>query len=188
MPKQTFKTKPQLIQLLHVARSKLQMDEHVYRQNLQAWAGKASSKDMTIPQLETCLAGMKRLGFKPVAKVKDQPAKKHSPSKAQGSKDERSVIRAIWIFMHRAGFLRDGSEFALNAYVARQTAQFNGGTGIASVQWLEGKDAVMVLESLKNWCRRLMYSELQKLGADVWPAMSYQDALNKWEKLKGSSK
>lgn len=179
-----------LVTKIHIARTQLGMDDDSYRANLAHYAhGKTSCTEMTIPELNAVLAAFKKLGFKPKqATSKKQPNTKYSPSTATGPKDERSVIRAIWIFMHRAGFVRDGSESALNSYVARQTAQFNGGTGIASVQWLEGKDALIVLESLKKWCRRLMYSELQKLGADVWPTMSYQDVLSKWEKLKGASK
>lgn len=179
-----------LITKIHIARSQLGMDDDSYRANLAHYAnGKTSCTQMTVTELEAVLSAFKKLGFKAKPKAPArQPEKKYSPSTADGPKDERSVIRAIWIFMHRAGFLRDGSETALNTYVSRQTAQLNGGTGIQSVQWLEGKDAVLVLESLKKWCRREMYRELQKLGANLWPAMSYQQLLSKWEKLKGTDK
>jgi phage gp16-like protein len=188
----TAKTDPRraLITKIHIARSQLGMADDSYRANLAHYAnGKTSCTQMTVTELEAVLSAFKKLGFKAKPKAPTrQSEKKYSPSTADGPKDERSVIRAIWIFMYRAGFLRDGSETALNTYVTRQTAQLNGGAGIQSVQWLEGKEAVLVLESLKKWCRREMYRELQKLGANLWPAMSYQQLLNKWEKLKGTDK
>lgn len=189
-PKSTNQDRKLLVTKIHIARNQLGMDDDSYRANLAHYAnGKTSCTEMTVPELHSVLAAFKKLGFKPKqATSKKQPNTKYSPSTAEGPKDERSVIRAIWIFMHRAGFVRDGSESALNSYVARQTAHLNGGAGIQSVQWLEGEDAVLVLESLKKWCRREMYKELQKLGANLWPAISYQQLLNKWEKLKGASK
>lgn len=177
-----------LVTKIHIGRNELGMDDDSYRANLAHYAnGKTSCTNMTVPELHAVLAAFEKLGFKPKkAPAKKQPGKKYSPKTVDGPRDERSVIRAIWIFMHRAGFIRDGSETALNAWVARQTAQSSNGTGIASVQWLTGADAVLVLEALKKWCRRLMYSDLQKRGCDVWPTMDYQTLLNKWERANGA--
>jgi len=177
-----------LVAKIHIARSQLGMDDDSYRANLAHYAnGKTSCTDMTVPELHAVLAAFEKLGFKPKkAPAKKQPGKKYSPKTTDGPRDERSVIRAIWIFMHRAGFIRDGSETALNAWVARQTVHINSGAGIQSVQWLEGSDATHVLEALKKWCRRLMYSELQKRGCDVWPTIDYQTLLDKWERANGA--
>lgn len=154
MPKQTFRTKPQLIQLLHVARTKLNMDEHVYRQNLQAWCGKASSKDMTIPQLETCLAGMKRLGFKPVAKAKDQPAKKPL------EQDQLKKLGQIWTQMAAQGLIKHAAYSALEQWAIKQSQHLNQGTPIQKLEWM-APIASELIEQLKRWHRRLM---LQKLN------------------------
>ena len=43
--------KQRLIQLIHIARSDLKMDEDTYRQMLQGLTGKASTKGMDITQL-----------------------------------------------------------------------------------------------------------------------------------------
>ena len=177
-----------LVAKIHIARSQLRMDDDSYRANLAHYSnGKTSCTDMTVPELHAVLAAFEKLGFKPKkAPAKKQPGKKYSPKTADGPRDERSVIRAIWIFMHRAGFIRDGSETALNTWVARQTADTNGSLGISDVEWLHGNDATKVLEALKKWCRRQMYSELQKRGCDVWPTMDYQTLLNKWERANGA--
>lgn len=176
-----------LVAKIHIARNQLGMDEDSYRANLAHHSkGKVSCTDMTIPELEAILSAFKKLGFKPKKAGTKKPKTQYSPSTADGPKDERSVIRAIWIFMHRAGFIRDGSEIALNAWVARQTLHINNGAGIQSVQWLEGSDATHVLEALKKWCRRLMYSDLQKRGCDVWPTIDYQTLLEKWERANSA--
>ncbi|MBO9078709.1 MAG: DUF1018 domain-containing protein, partial [Escherichia coli] len=65
-------TKQRLIQLIHIARSDLQMDEDTYRQMLQGLTGKASTKGMDTPQLNRVLESMKKKGFriKPAGKAK----------------------------------------------------------------------------------------------------------------------
>jgi hypothetical protein len=56
-------TKQRLIQLIHIARSDLQMDEDTYRQMLQGLTGKASTKGMDTTQLNCVLESMKRKAF-----------------------------------------------------------------------------------------------------------------------------
>lgn len=177
-----------LVAKIHIARNQLGMDDDSYRANIAHYAnGKTSCTDMTVPELHAVLAAFEKLGFKPKkTATKKQPAKKYSPKTTDGPRDERSVIRAIWIFMHRAGFILDGSETALNSWVSRQTAEGNGSIGISDVEWLHGNDATKVLESLKKWCRRQMYSDLQKRGYDVWPSIDYQTLLDKWERANGA--
>ena len=57
-------TKQRLIQLIHIARNDLQMDEDTYRQMLQGLTGKASTKGMDTPQLNRVLESMKNKGFR----------------------------------------------------------------------------------------------------------------------------
>ena len=173
-----------LVKMIHIARTQLGMDEESYRANLAHYSnGKTSSADMTIPQLETVLEAFKQLGFKPVKKPGN---KRLSPCTAKGPKDERSAIRALWIFMQRAGFIQDGSETALNAWVQRMTAQANGGSGIAEVQWLHGEDAVKTLNSLKRWARRCLFEDLKKRGYQPEPKDSYKQLLERWERINGA--
>ncbi|EHR39622.1 gp16 family protein [Alishewanella jeotgali] len=173
-----------LITKIHIARTQLGMDDESYRANLAHYGnGKTSSTDMTIPELETVLEAFKKLGFKPVKK----PGKgRLSPSSKQGPQDERSAIRAIWIFMHRAGFINDGSETALNSWVQRMTAQQNGGAGINEVQWLRGEDAAKTLNSLKRWARRCLFEDLKKRGYEPHPQDSYAYLLKRWERINGA--
>ena len=57
-------TKQRLIQLIHIARNELGMDEDTYRQMLQGLTGKASTKGMDTTQLNCVLESMKRKGFR----------------------------------------------------------------------------------------------------------------------------
>ncbi len=166
MDKPAFHSKKQLIQLLHVARAKLAMDEHVYRQNLQAWCGKASSKDMSVPELEKAMAGMKRLGFKPVPKAKDKPAKKPL------QQDQLKKLGQVWTQMAAQGFVREASYTALEAWAVKQSARLNDGNSIAKLEWMTDI-ASELIEQLKRWHRRLM---LQKLNAPQSKA-SYNETL-----------
>ena len=170
----------QLVTKIHIARAQLGMDDDSYRANLAHYGnGKASCSDMSVPELEAVLEAFKNLGFKAVKK-------RLSPSTKQGPKDERSAIRAMWIFMHRAGFIQDGSETALNTWVKRMTAQVNGGNGIAEVQWLRGDDAAQTLNSLKRWARRCLFEDLKKRGYEPDPKASYSQLLQRWERINGA--
>lgn len=133
--------KQRLIQLIHIARSDLQMDEDTYRQMLQGLTGKASTKWMDNTQLNRVLESMKKKGFriKPAGKAKsDLPLDNHPQSKK---------IRALWLEMAAAGTVRDSSEQALALWVKRET-------GISALRWLSNEQASSVIEKLKKWQRR----------------------------------
>lgn len=166
MDRMPFRSKKQLIQLLHVARAKLNMDEHLYRQNLQAWCGKASAKDMSVPELETAMAGMKRLGFKPVAKAKNQPAKKPL------QQDQLKKLGQVWTQMAAQGLINNAAYTALESWAIEQSRHLNNGAAIQKLEWMT-EIAGPLIEQLKRWHRRLM---LQKLGEPSSKA-SYNEVL-----------
>lgn len=56
--------KRKLIQLIHIAKTKLALDEDTYRQMLQGLTGKASCKVMNETELNNVLEAMKKRGFK----------------------------------------------------------------------------------------------------------------------------
>lgn len=153
-----------LIRLVQVGRRTLGLDEETYRELLTQQSGKRSAVDLTLQELDKVLVAMKAAGFKPTVKrpVKGAASKRLSPAHGAPVKvAEISVIRAVWITMHRHGLLRDGSETALNHYVERQTVRMNNGIGVAEVAWLSDTLAYRVLESLKNWHKREMVEALR---------------------------
>ncbi len=56
--------------------------------------------------------------------------------------------------MNNDGWLRDGSEQALNHWVVRMSKRYNHGKGIANVEWLPDWLASKLIEDLKQWQRR----------------------------------
>ncbi|MEI7250301.1 regulatory protein GemA [Pectobacterium versatile] len=128
----------QLIKLIHVAKRDRKLDDDTYRQFLVNYAGVDSTRDMTERQLQQVLDAMKLLGFK----VKSTKPHKITATDAQSKK-----IRALWLEMADAGYVRDSSERAINAYVHRIT-------DVGRLEWLSTDQASRVIESLKQWQAR----------------------------------
>lgn len=59
----------------------------------------------------------------------------------------RKKIRSLWLEMFDAGFVRDSSERAINAYAHRIT-------GVGRLEWLGTDQASRVIETLKKWQKR----------------------------------
>nr|DAS18453.1 MAG TPA: Protein of unknown function (DUF1018) [Caudoviricetes sp.] len=146
-------TKEKAIQLIHIAKQQLRMDELSYRMLLNELTGKNSTKQMTIMQLIKVLETMENKGFKKTTK------RHHSPTTENAKVNSLIAhkIRAIWIEMSKQGLVRDGSENALNVWVRGVvnpilTAQ-NKPLAL-NVGALNDQMASLVLERLKKWQAR----------------------------------
>lgn len=127
-----------IIQLIHIAKSKLGMDTDTYRQMLLSITGKTSTSDMNPGQLNKVLAAMKAKGF--VVK----PASKARTTRQLADYPQAKKLRALWLEMYAQGIVRDSSEEALRRWVKRET-------GVDGLQWLEPEMASSAIEKLKNW-------------------------------------
>nr|VFK15039.1 MAG: Mu-like prophage protein gp16 [Candidatus Kentron sp. LPFa] len=130
-----------LIRLLHVGKRELGMADDAYRDILASLCGQRSARDLSVAQLERVLAHLKECGFKITKK------KTKRTSRALARDPESRKARALWLFLHELGVVRDPSERALAAYVKRMT-------GIDALQWLNGQEEWKVIESLKKWAMR----------------------------------
>lgn len=155
-----------LIKLIHVAKRELGLDDDTYRLLLEAESGKASCSKMNIKELERVLDAMESKGFKRQTKGRKTPFKKRLSPKSGQVKTEIDKIRFVWISMSKHGFVRDGSETALDAYVRRITNR-NKGDGVDHVAWCNASQAYSVLESLKSWHRRVMIDAIKEKGWTV---------------------
>lgn len=142
---QTGLTKPKLIQLIHIAKSQLALDESTYRANLIQLTGKDSTKSMTHEQLRKVFEDLKTKGFK-TTPAKGTNFKKES---SMAKDDQSKLIRHLWLSLHGLGEVKNSSEQALAKYVERQT-------GVSALQWLTMAQASMVIESLKKWELRIL--------------------------------
>ena len=99
-----------LIQLIHVAKSKLQMSDGDYRALLNGVGGKASSAELTVAELEQVLRAMKSLGFT----VKKLPVTELDRGLASDA--QLAYIKGMWELVSR-----EKTERALNRFVKRIT-------------------------------------------------------------------
>jgi len=141
--------KAKVIQLIHIAKSQLALDDDTYRAALLGSTGKTSCSDMTVKELNKALEHFKKSGFEPAFK------RRLSPKSNPKQYGEVQKIRAIWITMHKQGFVRDCSETALDSYVNRMLNRNKVGKNVSfHAHFLTHQQAVQVLESLKQWQKR----------------------------------
>ncbi|KGJ86420.1 gp16 family protein [Colwellia psychrerythraea] len=162
-----------LIQLVHVAKRELNLDEDIYRNILTELTRKSSCSKMSIKELELVLEHFKTIGFK--VKKKGSTNKRIAPKSSRSVSPESGRIRAIWITMHQQGFVRDGSEQALDNYISRMLNRKTLGENISfHCQFLNGQQAYKVLEIIKNWHKR----ELIKWLEEKWQALRLHERFN----------
>lgn len=140
MVKTKFNKKANLIKLIHVGKTKLNLDDELYRDILNSTTGKTSSKELNIAQLEAVLDRMKQLGF-----VVDSKPK--SEVKNLASDPQSKLIRHLWLQLHAAGQVRNKDEKALAKFVENKV-------GVSALQFLSSHHADMIINHLRQWCKR----------------------------------
>lgn len=171
----TFKHKPNswYIKMIHVAKNQLSMDDASYRQSLFAITAKRSCSNMNTSELSQVLEFMKSKGFKLKPKKKFSPKTSDKPGKTPLDK-----LRQLWIQMSHEGFIRDGSETALNKWAMNQSQRLNNGVAIEKLEWLTPKLVHALIEQLKQWHFRLIDKAFPSIYKEVL-LLNQEDALNK---------
>jgi phage gp16-like protein len=132
-----FDAKRKEIQLIHIAKQQLGMDDETYRAMLWSVARVKSSTELDFAGRKKVLDHLEACGWK---RSKPQPRK-------LADDPQSKKIRALWLELHKAGKVRNSSEEALCAFVKRQT-------GRDALQWLNTQEASGVIEELKKWLAR----------------------------------
>lgn len=151
-----------LLKLVQIGKRELQLSDEAYRDLLEEVTGQRSSRGLNDFKLSKMVDRMKSLGFVTQTKSTQPQAKATKPRALEVTK-----LRAIWIIMHKQGFVKNGSDAALDAYVKRMTSITNGGKGIERAAWLKSEEAYVVLESLKRWHYRLMSEAIVAAGGRI---------------------
>lgn len=139
-----------LIKTIQTGRGKLGLDDDTYRDLLSAKAGgKRSAKDLDIRELEAVLAHMRAAGFKPTKPASTTPRERRTLD----SSAEASKVRALWLWLHQVGIVRDSSEAALAAFVRRTN-------GVDDLRWARRKD--WTIEGIKAWAARQLPAKLEE--------------------------
>lgn len=126
-----------MIQLIHIGKSQLKMDDESYRLLLQQQFGKRSSKALNEQELRRLVKMLQQKG-----------AMIHLPFGRSELSPMPKKIWAVWKSMASKGVITDGSSKALNNYIARI---------LPNKQWnkLTIAEASQVIESLKQWQKRV---------------------------------
>lgn len=141
-----------LIKLIQVARRDLGLDEPNYRGILFAQGGNESLAAMPIDGMQKVLDYLKAQGFK---------VRKTRTDRKQATGIDASKVRALWLFLHELGAVRDPSEAALTAYVKRIVK-------VDDVQWMRsGRRVETVIESQKKWAMRYLPAAVATLKEEV---------------------
>ncbi len=147
-----------LIKLIHVARRDLEkagkMDEPTYRTMLQTAGGADSTTKMGVPALMRVLEQAKKAGFKVRSKATDR---------RQDTSPEARKVRALWLFLHALGVVKDSSEAALATYVKRIAH-------VDDMHWADGQAMRRLIESMKKWSMRFLPGVVHRLEAQVYDA------------------
>ena len=149
------------IQLIHVARQKIGMDDETYRNLLMDRFGTDSSKNLDWKQREQLLKHFKTLGFKVKSKKAGQ---KDVVSRPLADDPESKKIRFLWLLLHELGAVKNPSEAALAAYVKRIAK-------VDALQWINGDQATTMIETLKKWAMRVLPMKVQALSEQATAAI-----------------
>ncbi len=128
---------------IHLAVKELRWDESMYRDVLQTVCGVRSSGDLDTAGRQRFLAHLQLCGWKPTGgapAAKDRPVRK--PLTAPQKK-----MWSLWQQLADAGLVENRKMPALLAYVQRQTS-------VDRLEWLNGAQENLVIESLKLWLER----------------------------------
>ena len=73
-------------------------------------------------------------------------------------------MRALWLFLHQLGAVKNPSEAALAAYVKRIAK-------VDALQWADGHQTEALIETLKKWAMRYLPSQVQEMAQSLSTAI-----------------
>lgn len=124
---------------IHIAIAELGYSRETYEDILAMnFGGRTSSTQLSPRDAEKLLGIFQAKGWRPRRHKNGVPM----PQDAQSRK-----ILALWINLHRAGVVRDGSNRALRHFVKRMC-------GIDHLAWCDSQHNYRIIEALKDWAKR----------------------------------
>ena len=166
-----------LIRLIHVGKRELGLDDEIYRALLTGCVKKDSTSAMSVPELERVLERMKRSGFKVRVKSARPPAQSR-PGRPLAQYPEARKVRALWLFLHQLGAVKNPSEEALAAYVKRIAK-------VDALQWTNGNQTEALIETLKKWAMRYLPGQVREMAQTLSEAIKTGSVTLSDEELTG---
>lgn len=133
---------------IHIAKKELGLTDDEYRDILRSRFGKTkdSAAKLTPGQAFSLLNHFQRLGWKP-------KGQRSLPGWTIPPDGQSKKIQALWITLHQAGVIRDGSDSALMAFVKRMTTSERT-PGRDHLKFCDGQAKMAIIEALKSMARR----------------------------------
>lgn len=150
-----------LVKLIHVAKRELGLDEETYRLMLQNVGDAESTMRMELRQLQAVVDHMKTKGFKV------RSAGYSRPDRRQDNSHSARKVRALWLFLHQLGAVRDPSERALAAYCKRIAK-------VDDLHWARHDQLHDLIETLKKWAMRVLPATIEALKEEARQAHQNQ--------------
>ena len=125
---------------IHIAKKELGLTDEIYRDILRNLTGQDSAARINDNQADKVLRLFISKGWKP--KYQQELPGITIPKDPQSKK-----IQAMWITLHKAGVVKNGSDLALLSFVKR-VAQCD------RLEWCRDIDKSNIIETLKAWAKR----------------------------------
>ena len=130
-----------LIQLIHIGRAQVGLEEEDYRAMLEGLSGERSSAHMSIPQLEEALKALRSMGFRVRKRLPVRPQ-----DKGYATDKQLAYIKGMWELCARVK-----TEKALAAFVKRIT-------GAEALRFLTACTARSVILALRKMMWKAGYN------------------------------
>jgi len=160
-----------LLSAFHGLARRLGLDEAARRDKLERSTGVRSAADLDARQLLAVIAAWSR-----DLPAGERDAAAGARARAAAQEPHQRRVKALWIGLYNLAAIDDGSDAALDAFVARQT-------GIAALRFLHAEAAPSVIEALKSiadrhgWVPRDEPMAVTKLGQTVYTTLKADTGL-----------
>lgn len=134
------------LRAIHATVRKLGLDDAAYRTMLREVAGAESAAQLDQGGRTKVLRHLAELERK--HRIRTKVLSPRTRDKDPGTHVPVDKIRALWIDMHKAGIVKNGSEEALLAFIRRLCPT------VQRIEWLLAAQAKTVIEALKQWRKR----------------------------------
>lgn len=142
----------------------LHLDDATYRDMLEnvslrvSGKVKRSIKNMTIEELNAVIDEMRNKGFGAKrGKYHGNNARDNSPRNDGKQRPMIGKVQALWITMHQQGFVKDGSDNALNAFVRKlinSRRKKDDQPLLININGTTDSELWQLIETLKSWQQR----------------------------------
>lgn len=141
-----------LIQLIHVAKRQLHLDDDAYRALLQEVTGKESCRGLGIRDLNAVVDHLVSKGFQPTGAPRVQMRRYRGPGKPVESKSvidqQIGKMMSLWHELADLGAVRNREMSALRAFICKRCK-------VDRAEWMSPAQAVQLIEMLKSWLKRV---------------------------------